>query len=167
MTETQGIAPTEKNYEGLGGWLILIAIGLVIAPLRMGFLVFRDLLPAFSEETWSVLTTPGTEVYHKLWAPLLIFELLTNIIFIVFAIVLLVFLVQKKRLFPKLIIAYLAANLLFLVVDYFGANLIPFVANQTEALNESIGEIGRGVIASAIWIPYFLKSRRVKATFVR
>jgi hypothetical protein len=72
------VSKTPLNQKCFG-WLFLIGIGMVVNPLRLLFLIGRDLIPSFSGETWTILTTPGTTVYHPLWAPLLIFELLGNI----------------------------------------------------------------------------------------
>ncbi|WP_428434312.1 DUF2569 family protein, partial [Photobacterium profundum] len=52
---------TEKNkYDGLGGWLILVGIGIIISPLRIVTLIFPIYTDIFSNGVWEVLTTPGT-----------------------------------------------------------------------------------------------------------
>ena len=58
-------APGEP--KGLRGWLILPAIGLIVAPLRLGINLMKDFWPIFRDGYWPVLTTPGTEAYHPLW----------------------------------------------------------------------------------------------------
>lgn len=55
MTKVQG-AP-----KGLGGWLILPAIGLFFYPIRIAASFYTDFLPIFQEGYWEVLTTPGRE----------------------------------------------------------------------------------------------------------
>jgi hypothetical protein len=159
------MAEETKSYEGIGGWLILPLIGLFIVPIRISLLVFRDLVPIFIEGHWNVLTTPGSSAYHPFWAPLIIFECAGNAIFIIFSIVLLVFFFRKSRLLPKLIISFLILNLLFVAGDFFLADLIPAVAEQSNS--HSATELGRGIIGAIIWVPYFLLSKRVKQTFVR
>lgn len=154
-----------RRYEKIGGWLYLVAVGVVLNPVRLSVLVGRDLLPAFSSQTWSVLTTPGTAVYHPLWAPLLIGELVGNLVFIVFALVVAVTFFQKRRAFPGLISVFLMANMIFVAGDYFVANMIPFVKGQGDV--GATRELIRSVIACAIWVPYFRVSKRVQGTFVR
>lgn len=164
MEETQSMVNPEKKYDSIGGFLILLAIGIVINPIRLSVSVFKDLLPVFSNPTWSALTTPDGGAYHPLWAPLLISELIVNIIFAVFSIIIAVLFFQKRKFFPKLMIIFLLSNLVFIVADHFAANLIPFVASQTNLKSfEQIAQIG---IASLIWVPYLLLSSRVKGTFV-
>jgi hypothetical protein len=156
--------PSPKQYDKIGGWLLIVAIGLILAPLRLLVVLFKDLLPAISADTWSRLTTPGTAAYHPLWAPLLLFEIIGNCLFILFPIIIAVFFFQKRRFVPRLIIVLLLSNLVFVAIDYFAADLIPFVAAQEDI--GSLTEVIRVFIACVIWVPYFLVSKRAKATFV-
>jgi len=159
-----GETPSEQGPRGLGGWLILVAIGLVIAPLRMTALTVTDLVPIITGGYWSALTDPTSPTYHPLWAPLLILEGVGNTVFSVFAAILLVLFFQRSRRFPGLMVAYLVSSLLFVTADYFVAELIPVVAAQDDV--NSTRELGRAAVASLIWIPYFRRSRRVRNTFV-
>ncbi len=159
------MAEEAKSYEGIRGWLILPLIGLFIAPIRISLLVFKDLVPILTKGHWNVLTTPGSGAYHPLWAPLIIFEFMGNAIFVIFSIVLLVFFLQKSRLLPKLIISYSILNLLFVAGDFFLADLIPAVAEQSNP--QDAKELGRAIMGAVVWVPYFLLSKRVKQTFVR
>ena len=154
---------------GLGGWLILPIIGLFITPLFVGATVVNNVLPSFKPEVWSVLTTPGTEAYHPLWAPLIIFETIANVILIIGAIVLLVLLFQKKKIFPKLMIGLYLFNVLVVGVDFlalasFITETFPEIAKEVTA--DATRNLTSGVVAAAIWVPYFFVSERVKNTFV-
>lgn len=64
--------------KGIGGWLLLPAVGLVLTPFRMGVQFYRDLLPSLTPEIWHALTSPGSSAYHPLWGPLIICEMLLN-----------------------------------------------------------------------------------------
>ncbi len=149
--------------SGLGGWLILPMLGLIFTPIKVGAMLATTFYPLFTEGSWEAITTPGSEVYHAMWAPLIIFEIICNSAFLIAAIVLLVFLFQKHHRFPKLMIWYLALNVAFVVTDFFVADLIPAVAAEPDP--SSMKELIRVIIGAAIWIPYFLKSVRVKNTF--
>jgi len=65
----------EQHYPNIRGWLLLVAVGVILLPLRLVGILVEDLLPAFSKEGWALLTTPGAAFYHRLNAPILIFEL--------------------------------------------------------------------------------------------
>lgn len=149
--------------SGLGGWLILPMLGLIFLPIKLGAMLATTYYPIFSEGYWEVLTNPGSEAYHALWAPLLIFEIVGNSGFLIGAIVLLVFFFQKHHRFPTLMIWFLGLNLAFVGIDFFAADLIPAVAAAPDP--ESTQELIRAITGAAIWIPYFLKSVRVKNTF--
>ena len=69
--------------KGIGGWLVLVAIGLVVSPLRLIHLLWTAYLPLVQGGGWALLTTPGSEAYHPYWRPLLIFEVASNIFLIV------------------------------------------------------------------------------------
>jgi uncharacterized protein DUF2569 len=157
---------TQKSFDSIGGWLILFLVGLVVTPARLLFILYQQYLPFFSEGHWSVLTTPGSEAYHPLWAPLLIGELAGNTAIVVLTLVTLFFFLRRSRLAPRLVITLLAFSLLFQGADYYVLTLIPAVAEQG---NDAalIRDLVRAVGGAAIWIPYFLISKRVKGTFTR
>lgn len=151
--------------RGLGGWLILISIGLFVTPIRLAISLYNDFLPIFTTGSWQIVTTPGSESYHHLWAPLIIFEIGGNIFFIIFDIILISLFFAKSYRFPILYMAFLALNLLFVAGDFFFADLIPDVATEDNA--DSIKELTRSIMGVIIWIPYCLVSKRVKNTFVK
>lgn len=151
--------------RGLGGWLILPAIGLFVLPIRLTIMLINDFLPIFQRGYWEALTTPGSEAYHHLWAPLVIFEIAGNTFFIIFDIILIFLFFTKSYRFPVLFIAFLVLNLFFVVSDFFFADLIPAVAAESD--REFVRDLAGSIIGAIIWIPYFLVSKRVKNTFVK
>ncbi len=156
---------TKAEPSGIGGWLILPGLGLLAAPIVFGWALLNTYAPLFSNGAWEALTTPGTDAYHQLWAPLLIFEIFGNTAFLVFAVILLFLFFQMHYSLPKWMIVYYLASLIFVTVDFFAADLIPAVAAQPDP--ESQRQLGRSVIAAAIWVPYFMKSVRVRNTFTK
>ena len=157
--------PEAQRYQGLGGWLILVAIGLIVTPIRLGIALVAVYLPLFAREKWEAFTTPGGVYYHPLMGPMLITEVVGNTLTIVFAVVLLIFFFAKKSFFPMLMIIFLAANAVFVGVDHIMAQQIPLIAKQQNPA--AFQELARVVAGCLVWIPYMLVSRRVKATFTR
>lgn len=151
---------------GLGGWLILPAIGLMLTPFRVLGSLATDFLPLFDEGVWEALTTPDSPAYHPLWAPLIGLEILVNIVFLALSVVLIYMFFTKNWRFPRLMIAFLGLNAAFVVGDWLLSNLIPAVAAM-DPDPEVYREMMRAVGGAMIWIPYFMVSRRVENTFVK
>jgi hypothetical protein len=151
------------TYKGIGGWLIIPLIGLLITPIRIFASVYKELLAIFPEDYWDVVTNPANALYHPLWAPLIIMELVGNAVLILFALALLVFFFNQSRRFPRLMIAFLLINLLFVATDFFFAELIPSIAEQNNPA--AARELTIAALGALIWIPYFWVSKRVRQTF--
>lgn len=147
------------------GWLLLVAIGMVILPLRLLGFIVDDLLPVFSTDIWGLLTTPGSGVYHPLNGPVLIFELLGNTVLLVGSILVAALFFQKRRRFPLLGVGFLVSAVLFYLADYFAALQLPAAAGENDLLS-NLDLIGAFLVC-AVLVPYFLVSKRVKTTFVR
>lgn len=157
-------APLEPALAGIGGWLLLPAFGIVVTPLRVLVELAMGLEP-YSLASWSALGTPGGDGYHALWLPLLLFELVANLGLLVLSALVLVMFFQRRRAAPRLYIVLLATSVTFVGLDLALAQLIPAAAAEVGA--EDWGTLARVAIHALIWIPYFLRSRRVKSTFIR
>jgi hypothetical protein len=155
----------KKNYGKIGGWLILCAVGLLLYPVQTTVTLFTKILPALSQNNWSILTSPASASYHPLWGPLLIMELVGNACFLVFSISVILFFLKRRKFVPKLAVVFMALNLVFVAVDYHLARTVLLVAEPVGL--ESTVNLIRTIVASMIWILYFLYSKRVKRTFTQ
>jgi uncharacterized protein DUF2569 len=153
----------ETKLEGIGGWLILVAIGLCVQPMLL-LKAIADNVAIFEPDTWRVLTTPGAPAYHPLWAPLLVGETGVNLVLFAWSGVLLYVFFARKRGFPRLVVAYMGVSLAAVLGDLAVARAIP--SAQIRLTASDYGQVGRSAISAAVWIPYFLRSRRVAATFI-
>ena len=70
----------------------------------------------------------------------------------------------KKRFFPKAVIGFMVLSVVVVLADNAAVSAIPQARAQLGP--SEYKQIVRAVIAAAIWIPYFLRSKRVHATFV-
>jgi len=152
------------SLQGIRGWLILVAIGLVLSPFRIGATVIES-LSTFSPATWNYLTSRNGGGYHPLYAPLLLGELLANLTLLGMALLLNLIFFQKKATFRHLYIAFLVFSAVVQVVDITATSFIPAVAKAITA-REYGGMVG-AIIGGCIWSSYALVSKRVQATFVR
>jgi len=154
----------EKNLEGLGGWLILVGIGIIFSPLKIiasTFPIYSDL---FSSGNWEMVTTPGSEAYNPLWAPILLGEIFINCTLVIAWVFIAFLFFSKKSLFPKWYIGILLFTSAFILVDALAIKAV--MPNEPVFDPYTLKEFGRTIIIAIIWVPYMLVSKRVKATFI-
>jgi hypothetical protein len=164
-TPPDPVPETDEHLRGIGGWLVLVAIGLVVRPVTLVVHVVTGYEVVFQADAWASMTSPGGASYHPIWSVVLLGELLGNIGLLVFSILLLVVFFRRNRIFPKLAMAYFAFAVLFIGAD---AAVLPMLPNVTdEILQDGYQEFFQACIQALIWIPYMARSRRVHATFVR
>ena len=157
--------PYHAQYDGLGGWLVLVGIGVVITPIQMVRHFISTYKMIFIEGSWEAATTPGADGYHALWAPFL----LTETAFAALSVLVTCYMVHlffgKKKAFPKWFIWGHTVNLVFLIAD---VSMLQVVRPDLPFLDpESSKEIGRSMISFFIWVPYMWLSKRVHSTFTR
>jgi hypothetical protein len=135
--------------EGIGGWLALWMVNLLlIVPVATGA-VFRIAIPALKAQPsgWTV----GALLY--------------GILFCAFSVFAVVEFARRRRKVRRLMIAFLGANLLFWAVNGTLIDSVDVPLEDWE--NEFAIQNFAGALAGClIWIPYFLVSTRVKRTFV-
>jgi hypothetical protein len=145
----------DRHLEGIGGWLILVAIGLVFSPLViLGGATKSDLLFLTSSRH-----QPFLQKHHAVHG-LILFEVITNLCFVAVLIGLNYLFFKKKRAFPTYMILYLLFHLLAIALDHAGARL------SMPSAPSNLRPLVSAALAAAIWVPYYLRSRRVKVTFV-
>jgi len=155
--------------RGLGGWLILVMIGLFISG---GFGIYNTLsnVASFTDGSIDILSDPSSEVYLPGIGGIIGFETFLEIIFLIATALLLVLFFKKSSRFPKLYITFLVASAIYILIDYA---LVASISVSGEAklvideiLAEEAGGIGRAMIGALIWVTYMVKSKQVKATFI-
>jgi transglutaminase-like putative cysteine protease len=155
--ETPGIVfAYGSTFVPVGGWLILIAIGLAATALVTGSnMVTGDY---FSLHTWNVYHGNLHELNFR---SLVVVEAIGNITLMVYAVFCLVLLLNKRDILPVCITGYFAFGFVFFLTDYILA------ANISSKLAETaLSPLLRSIVTAAIWIPYFKKSSRVQETFI-
>ena len=154
----------QRAASGIGGWLILVAIGLCLTPLRIGPEIVQG-VRSLQPGAWRAVTTPGSPAYHPLFGPLIVGELVANLALLLWALVLLYLFFTKRRPFPLAMIAFLIVRVAIQMADIFVARSIPLAAGSIGP--RVYGSLAGNLLVVLVWVPYFLKSRRVAATFVR
>ena len=146
-------APTAQSVNpklvGIGGWLILPAIGFVLSPI-LGVVFLIVALSLYSD-----VAAAG---YGGLYAV----ELLVQSGLLVFLVYAAKQFFDMKSNAPSTIIALLIVSLIYTGLLL----LIELRAGAVMFAIASVKQLVRDIIVAAIWIPYSKVSKRVKATFI-
>jgi hypothetical protein len=146
--------PTEPQPLGFSGWLLLLAIGVCLSPIRT--------LVEFAQEF---------DDYGKVWRVpngqiIVLTEVAINLTLLALEVVTMVAMLNRYRVFPKLFTwMWLAAFFLPLVDLMVTASLFPQVAGNlfgADFFKAMLSAIVRG-----LWVWYVLASVRVKNTFTK
>ncbi len=143
---------TSLESIGIGGWLILVAIGLAATPFLMIRNIYIDFHVLSDNRFEQVLSD------HPGITNLLTGDIFLGVFFVVALIALNYLFYSKNRLFPLLICSYLVLRVIVVLAQNYA------FANLYGPHNFPL-QTG-GFIGAAIWIRYFTRSERVRATFV-
>ncbi|SFB38047.1 DUF3857 domain-containing protein [Algoriphagus aquimarinus] len=155
----EGFNPAPQDisfYKGIGGWLVLPAISLIAVPVTIIFSLIDG--EYFNSAVWTNIGVYGAgfKVYYGVTFVFLIF-------LFCFAILTAIFFFKLRTGAPQLFILLISINFVSLILEaYVGDQYFPELE-----LDSSAKDIIRSVLGLFIWIPYFIKSERVKSTFTR
>jgi len=158
------MATRSDKLNGISGWLILVAIGIVLTPIRIAVVVLPMYTGIFTNGTWEVLTYANGGLYDPFWAPILIGQIVINVGLIGLWLYVASIFFSKQAIFPKVFIGTLILSMAFIIIGAFALTLVMPEGPLFDS--GAMKELSRTVIASIIFIPYMLKSKRVKATFI-
>ncbi|USR65240.1 DUF2569 domain-containing protein [Providencia stuartii] len=150
----------KPELTGIGGWLILPMLGIVLSVIILPFAIYGQNIQVI--EYWDELTNSQSDTFIPLFKELIYFELLGNAILYTLLLFLCYVFFTKKKLTIKIYIFFQLFALVLTISDIILAGVL--LDLEVEA--SDIRDIFRALIGCAIWIPYFLVSKRVKNTFV-
>jgi hypothetical protein len=149
---------TAKALQGIGGWLILPVLHLIMDVLVVGLGLFAVLT---SNEATNELFGPSA-----LEAVSLIGFLLFSLLLCFYAAYCLVKLFGWKAETPILMMGFYGLLFVKMAVNLRLQKQFPDAAVMKIIHQTNVGALG-GAVAAIIWVSYFRKSVRVKNTFVR
>lgn len=156
---------TEKDLNGLGGWLILVGFGVVMSPIRQIINWGESFGVFFKEGVWQSLTTPGSAYYIQYLGTIVVLEIIMSSLLIIASIYLIRLFFIKSYKFPTLFVTIMLSSLFIACFDIIGLSIM--VPNESAFISANlIPIIGIG-IQSTIWIWYIWVSKRVAATFIK
>lgn len=154
----------EQDLKGIKGFLILLAFGVVISPFKLFPAYFEAIDTSFKAGTWSLIFNSDIDPIARAYNQVLAFELMGLMLFILAMFVQIYLFFSKHYLFPRMFIGILLSSTLF----YLSINWLLLLIDPTnvDASKDMTQILIQNSIPACIWIPYLLKSKRVKATFV-
>lgn len=154
-----------KEIEGLGGWLIFLVIGLVVAtPVKVINYYVTVYLGVLSDDAWPLLTTPASDAYNSWWMPLIYGEILVKTIMLLVAFFVAYKLFAKKKNFPHWYAGSAVFSVVFIIIDAC-AFLLVLPADIVWGA-DTLKELAHSLYVVAVWVPYVFLSRRCKNTFI-
>jgi hypothetical protein len=158
----------ERRYDSIGGWLILVGIGILITPFVLSYGVIKLYSNVININYYYYYFNEASRDYHPLRGYYEILLNFGNIFFIVASVFLIALFLQKRSSFRIYYCAYRIINVVFLIIDLI--LIYTFVENPISAenrilINTEAAALGKVVFQSCIWVPYIWFSERSKHTF--
>ena len=154
---TDEIISDSPSPSGIGGWLILPLIGLILTPIFLVFSIITIYIPAVSNTILIELDQiqPGLIFVFYL-------ELVGQILLMIFALFLLYLFIRKSVKLPTLIIAFYISYFIYIVlVNYVFVMQMPLIKQRINHVNNVMQ-----MFFLIVWCLYFLRSKRVQNTFI-
>ena len=149
----------------IGGWLVLLAIGTVIAPFRLAFELWSTYRSMYLDGSWSVLTTPGYDAYHPLWQPVLIGEIALNVLLLLLRLYLIYLFFSKKK---SLRVWYASTVFFAFVFVMLDTLVVGWIQPDLPSLDsKTMIDMTRTSVFGVIWASYLVYSERARETFTR
>lgn len=187
--------PLVKHDSAIGGWLWLLAIGLVISPIAVGYTFVSHSvdvalhswrLPldsgnstygsrSYTAGSWTVFLEERTYLSSPQLSSLLKTEFALNLALILLHVCVGYQFIRRSRTFARWFISSRLAHLGIILFDaewaaeLFGAaaRVLRISDPSSDVWKMAIGQMLAGLLSLCIWGPYLSWSQRSKATFVR
>jgi hypothetical protein len=160
----RNILSLSQEKPKIGGWLIIVGLGVIFSPLLIITSLFPLYFDIFTNGSWEALNDPQSEVYSPNWGILLISEIIINVGLCLTWFYAGYLFFTKKHTFPKWHIRLMVFTLFFIIADAYATNIV--FPGEGIFDPETIKELFRQIAVTAIWVPYMCISKRVKATFI-
>lgn len=149
------VSDMDKKYAGISGWLMVPAVSMCTTPLMLILFIlsnFQMINDSFMNEI--VAQYPGFKAA-------MISQTIIAVMQLVLVIYVAMLFFRRKQSLPSMIIAFLTIHLLIII-----ANLSWIFSVFKEINYSEYTGVTAAIIMVAFGIPYFVKSKRVRATFV-
>lgn len=150
-----------KNAWSIGGWLILPAIGITINPLLILVSAIRQ--DIYSESVWQNMQANPHAALLNLTV---ILTVIFNTLLFVFSVFILISFYKRRDILPKYFIIFICFSFFVTLADTIGGLYVERAVKGEITDTSGFGAVFRNIIICIVWTIYFLRSERVKNTFV-
>jgi hypothetical protein len=153
------ITDNDLRLSGIHGWLAFFAVSLILSTLLSFSNIVNNYLPYTKDNSLSLIYSNNKPIFH-----ILIFEMISSLLLCGFLIYLCIIFFKKSKKFPKLIIYYTITNCIVAFVGFglYLKYIKPLFGTENFQAQIPIFQI----VYAVIWGMYFIKSKRVKNTFI-
>ncbi|HEX7079619.1 MAG TPA: DUF3857 domain-containing protein [Gammaproteobacteria bacterium] len=149
---------------GIRGWLLLAALGMIVTPIATAAALV-SWLPLIEAETWYGLPNVVQEGYGASVHAVALGVLVLSTLLVIASVAAAVLFFKKRTSAPVVFIALLWFGIVLNGSVLVWATYAGLDVGSDPAAR--IGEVARTILIAAAWTVYMLRSRRVRATFVR
>jgi hypothetical protein len=161
---SSAIVVTSNHPKGLGGWLILVGMGLIIGSIKLIVSCISLYKPIIELDLLKDVADINSELYNPNLELLIYAETIVNTFLISLQFYLIYLFLRKKNIFPKYFIFITLFTILMIPIDAYLASIV--LSNEKIFDEDTIKSFFQSLFAGAIWIPYMIKSKRVRNTFI-
>jgi hypothetical protein len=151
-----------QENKAVGGWLILIGIGLCFTPFRIVHDLFSN-EALFINGSWTVFFNPNSPGYNFPLGLIVFIEMVVNAFLLVFVILSIILFFTKRNIFAKTYSILLISSLIFIIIDSF----IVLHLTSREITSAETNELLTIFIRTSLVTAYLLISERSKETFIK
>tara|TARA_R110002072_G_C7955606_1_gene533529 strand:- start:625 stop:2610 length:1986 start_codon:yes stop_codon:yes gene_type:complete len=143
-----------KKLEGIAGWLALLALYVITAPLR--------LISGLAEYPEQLTSLQGVWQNSPVLTALVLGEIFGNSVLAAWGCLNVYLFFTKEGAFPKAMIGLMCANITFAAADLVAVEALLDLPITLEERSRWFGQL----LSSGIWCLYLVRSERVKNTFL-
>ena len=146
----------------IGGWLYVVAFGLITVPLSDISAIVRN--DYYNLTVWENVIKDTSPGYNPKLAFLIVAEVFYYVFSFVYSILLIILFFKRRTSFPLLMSMSYAYTFLFISLETL--LLYEMGHLNSDDTNNTIKQLTKLIISGAIWIPYLYISERSKETFL-
>lgn len=145
----------QPMYYGFGGWLILLAIGLIATFISSILYLLDEIYPLITRDDFPYLVES-----YPMWGFVALIMIIHNLGMVILIGISGYLCLKKRKAFIRVMVVFFLFNLAMSEVI-----VLSYLTLKDDSFSGILISIIQPIIITAIWIPYMLKSKRVKNTY--